>query len=150
MALEPITRKEKIIAGENLEPITRLEKFLKEYGGSGGSGGGGGGVTTLHINVTAINMETMEATFTADKTPLEMQEASVSGPVWCVVTFAAGIMSEEAVLIGVPPAWYEGGQPAFGETVFNVHGDNGNNKHGYVVRRGTPDKWIFDVTQFAG
>ena len=36
MALEPITRKEKIIAGENLEPITRLEKFLKEYGGSGG------------------------------------------------------------------------------------------------------------------
>ena len=43
MALEPITRKEKIIAGENLEPITRLEKFLKEYGGSGGSGGGGGG-----------------------------------------------------------------------------------------------------------
>ena len=40
MALEPITRKEKIIAGENLEPITRLEKFLKQYGGSGGSGGG--------------------------------------------------------------------------------------------------------------
>ncbi len=38
MALEPITRKEKIIAGENLEPITRLEKFLKEYGGSGGGG----------------------------------------------------------------------------------------------------------------
>ena len=36
MELEPITRKEKIIAGENLEPITRLEKFLKEYGGSGG------------------------------------------------------------------------------------------------------------------
>ena len=43
MALEPITRKEKIIAGENLEPITRLEKFLKEYGGSGSSGGGAGG-----------------------------------------------------------------------------------------------------------
>ena len=29
MALEPITRKEKIIAGKDLEPITRLEKFLK-------------------------------------------------------------------------------------------------------------------------
>lgn len=42
MALEPITRKEKIIAGENLEPITRLEKFLKEYVGSGGGGGGSG------------------------------------------------------------------------------------------------------------
>ena len=36
MALEPITRKEKIIAGEDLQPITRLEKFLKEYGGSDG------------------------------------------------------------------------------------------------------------------
>lgn len=42
MALEPITRKEKIIAGENLEPITRMEQFLKQYGGSGGSGGGSG------------------------------------------------------------------------------------------------------------
>ena len=41
MALEPITRKEKIIAGENLEPITRMEQFLKKFGGSGGSGGGG-------------------------------------------------------------------------------------------------------------
>ena len=30
MALEPITRKEKIIAGENLEPITRLEIEGKE------------------------------------------------------------------------------------------------------------------------
>ena len=39
MALEPITRKEKIIAGENLEPITRMEQFLKKFGGSGGSGG---------------------------------------------------------------------------------------------------------------
>lgn len=39
MALEPITRQEKIIAGENLTPITRLEKFLKQYGGGSGSGG---------------------------------------------------------------------------------------------------------------
>ena len=36
MALEPITRKEKIIAGENLEPITRMEQFLKKFGGGGG------------------------------------------------------------------------------------------------------------------
>ena len=148
MALEPITRKEKIIAGENLEPITRLEKFLKEYGGSGGSGGGGG-VTILHINVTAVNRETMEATFTADKTPLEMQQASATGPIWCVVAFAAGLMAEEAVSIGVPPAWY-GGQPAFGSTTANAHNDNGNNKTGYVVRRGGPDRWIFDATQFGG
>lgn len=39
MALEPITRQEKIIAGQDLTPITRLEMFLKQYGG-GGSGGG--------------------------------------------------------------------------------------------------------------
>ena len=36
MELKPITRQEKIIAGQDLTPITRLEKFLKEYGGSGG------------------------------------------------------------------------------------------------------------------
>lgn len=41
MALEPITRQEKIIAGQDLTPITRLEKFLKQFGGgSGGSGAG--------------------------------------------------------------------------------------------------------------
>lgn len=39
MALEPITRQEKIIAGQDLTPITRMEKFLKEFGGGGGSGG---------------------------------------------------------------------------------------------------------------
>ena len=36
MALEPITRQEKIIAGQDLEPITRMEMFLKQYGGGGG------------------------------------------------------------------------------------------------------------------
>ena len=38
MALEPITRQEKIIAGQDLKPITRMEMFLKQYGG-GSSGG---------------------------------------------------------------------------------------------------------------
>lgn len=38
MALEPITRQEKIIAGQDLTPITRMEKFLKNFGGSGGGG----------------------------------------------------------------------------------------------------------------
>lgn len=38
MALEPITRKEKIIAGQDLTPITRLEMFLKQFGGGGGGG----------------------------------------------------------------------------------------------------------------
>lgn len=36
MALEPITRQEKIIAGQDLTPITRMEKFLKQFGGGGG------------------------------------------------------------------------------------------------------------------
>ena len=36
MELEPITRKEKIIAGQDLTPITRLEMFLKQFGGGGG------------------------------------------------------------------------------------------------------------------
>ena len=35
MALEPITRQEKIIAGQDLTPITRMEKFLKDFGGGG-------------------------------------------------------------------------------------------------------------------
>lgn len=35
MALEPITRQEKIIAGQDLEPITRMEMFLKNFGGGG-------------------------------------------------------------------------------------------------------------------
>ena len=42
MELEPITRKEKIIAGQDLTPITRMEKFLKDFGGGGGGGSGGG------------------------------------------------------------------------------------------------------------
>ena len=40
--MDAITRKEKIISGENLEPLTREEWFLKEYGG-----GGGGGTTVV-------------------------------------------------------------------------------------------------------
>ena len=40
MALEPITRQEKIIAGQDLTPITRMEMFLKNFGGGGGGDGG--------------------------------------------------------------------------------------------------------------
>lgn len=153
MALEPITRQEKIIAGQDLTPITRLEMFLKQFGGSGGSGGGsgGGGVTTLHINVTAVNMETMEATFTADKTPAEMQQASVNGPIWCVVTFAAGIMSEEAKSLCVPPAWEYNNTVAFGSVTVPVHDKDGEN-HVFFAVSGTysNDKWSIDLRAFAG
>ena len=73
MELEPITRKEKIIAGENLEPITRLEKFLKEYGGSGGSGGGGG---VFRVNFTPTNELNK---YSADKTFAEIVAAYKGG-----------------------------------------------------------------------
>ena len=116
-------------------------------------GGGGsvptGGVTTLHINVTAVNFETMEATFTADKTPLEMKQASVEGPVWCVVTIAAGLMGKDAVSVGVPPAWYSAGVVAFGGVTASAHNENGNNKTGYAVRAGTTG-WLVDLTLFGG
>lgn len=76
MALEPITRQEKIIAGQDLTPITRLEKFLKNFGGSGGGGG------TFIVNVTVADDG---ATCTADKTFAEMEEAYLSGKVLKVV-----------------------------------------------------------------
>ena len=148
MALEPITRQEKIIAGQDLEPITRMEMFLKNFGGGGGSAPAAGGVTTLHINVTAANFETMEATFTADKTPAEMNQAALNGPVWCVVSFAAGIMDEAALSMGVPPAFY-GGWAAFGFGIASAHADDGNNVSGYAVREGGSDNWIVDLNQFA-
>ena len=123
-------------------------EFEKRAGGNIGSHSGGE-ITTLHINVTALNLETTEATFTADKTPAEMLQASANGPIWCTITFAAGIMAEEAVSIGVPPAWY-GSSPAFGSMTANAHNDNGNNKTGYAVRSVGSDRWIFDATQFGG
>ena len=151
MALEPITRQEQIIAGKGLEPITRMEKFLKEYGGSGGSGGGSGGVTTLHINVTAVNLETMNATFTADKTPAEMQQASVNGPIWCVVTFAAGVISEEAWSIGIPPAWYRFDMVSFGTMTLPAHDKKGDNDvTSAVFGISSNDEWDIDLRTFSG
>ena len=150
MGLEPITRKEKIIAGENLEPITRLEKFLKEYGGSGGSGGGSGGVTTLHINITAINTETGEPIFTADKTPAEMQQAAATGPIWCIVTFEAGTMIDKTLSISVPPAWKNAGEVAFGMKVKTTHNSDNNNEVFYFVARENAYRWILDLNAFSG
>ena len=147
MELKPITRQEKIIAGQDLEPITRMEMFLKNFGGGGGSAPAAGGVTTLHINVTAVNMETMKATFTADKTPAEMAQATATGPVWCVVTFAAGIMDDSAVSIGVPPAWLRG-EVAFGVTTAIVHNGDGSNKIAYAVRGGFSNSWILKLDAF--
>lgn len=107
----------------------------------------GGGITTLHINVTAVNRETMEATFAADKTPTEMQQASANGPTWCVVSFAAGVMAEEAISIGIPPVW-QGQCPSFGGVTPLVHKENGNNDFICAVRGFNSDEWIIDLRAF--
>lgn len=69
MALEPITRQEKIIAGQDLEPITRMEMFLKNFGGGGGSGG------AFVVTITEIGGKT----YSADKTFEEIVSAVEKG-----------------------------------------------------------------------
>ena len=107
----------------------------------------GGGATTLHINITGINAETMKATFTADKTTTEMSQAAANGPIWCVISFAAGLMGEEAVSIGLPPAW-EGYGTSFGGMTASVHKENGNNDIVCAVSGFPPDEWIIDLRAF--
>lgn len=119
---------------------------LDENGVLSVSGGGGGGVTTLHINVTALNVETLEATFTADKTPKEMLQASLNGPTWCVVTFEAGTMEPHAVSIGLPPAW-AGFEPAFGLVITIGHDADGDNQIIYAVKQHA-NKWVLDLMAF--
>lgn len=126
------------------------ENGVLSVSGGGSGGGGSGEVTTLHINVTAVNRETMEATFTADKTPTEMQQASVNGPTWCVVTFAAGVMSEESKSIGVPPAWIDSNTVAFGSVTLPVHNKNGDNDVTCAVSGAPMDGWTMELTAFAG
>lgn len=148
MALEPITRQEKIIAGQDLTPITRMEMFLKQFGGGGGgSVPAAGGVTTLHINITAINPGTMEVTFNADKTPNEMLQASVNGPIWCVVTFEAGTMQDHDISIGLPPSG-SGSNLAFGLVIARVHDENGNNEIFYAVSQKSLTAWIVNMNAF--
>ena len=108
-----------------------------------GGGGGDSGVTTLHIYVSAIDRETHNHTFTADKTPTEMQ--FITTPTWCVMTFAAGVFGENEASFGVPPAWGSG-SPTFGY-VYN-HQDNTDE---YVVSGniGT-NEWKIDFRLFGG
>ena len=121
----------------------------KLCGGGGGSVPTAGGVTTLHINVTAVNLDAMiVTTSTADKTPEEMEQASLNGPIWCVVTFAAGVLSEKAVSICLPPA-YSGSSVAFGMLVGYDHEEDGTNKVIYAVTPGgdiTP--WSINLMAF--
>ena len=120
---------------------------LDENGVLSVSGGGSGGATTLHINVTSINPETMKATFTADKTPNEMLQASVNGPIWCVVTFEAGTMGDHAVSIGLPPAWADF-DLAFGLVIKKGHNETGNNEILYAVSHKSSVAWIVNLNAF--
>ena len=106
-----------------------------------------GGVTTLRINVTSMDFGTGKPIFTADKTPMEMLRASANGPVWCVISFAAGLMGEEAASFGVPPTW-GAGLPTFGTSVRIRHQEDGNNKISDVVTSELPNTWILDLTTF--
>ena len=84
MALEPITRQEKIIAGENLTPITRMEMFLKNFGGGGGGSSGGG---VFRVNLTPTNQENQ---YSADKTYAEIVAAHKGGMEVQAVTVESG------------------------------------------------------------
>ena len=112
-----------------------------------GQSEGGGGATTLHINVTGINTETMRAIITADKTPAEIKQAALDGPVWCVVSVPAGILAAEALTIGVPPTW-NGMNIAFGVVQALVHDSDGDNIIVYVVRPLDDDTWLLDLNAF--
>ena len=121
---------------------------LDENGVLSVSGGASSGaITTLHIDISAINAETMEASFTADKTPAEMYHASLNGPIWCVVTFAAGTMENKEWSIGLPPAWC-GNDVAFGMAVRITHDQDGSNKISYLVAREDSEIWRLDLGAF--
>ena len=108
-----------------------------------GGGGGDSGVTTLHIYVSAIDQETHNPIFTADKTPKEMQ--SVVTPTWCVITFAVGVFGENEVSIGVPPAW-GAGVPRFGYIY-----DNKENMDIYIVLGDVnTNEWQIDLISLLG
>ena len=105
----------------------------------------GGGITTLHIDVTAVNRETLEPTFTADKTPTEILQASANGPTWCVLTFEAGTMFDTTKSVGIPPALC-GSNVAFGMKVGTMHNSDGDNEISYFVARENAVRWILDLT----
>ena len=107
-----------------------------------GGGGGDSGVTTLHIHISAIDQETKNPTFTADKTPTDML---VTTPTWCVITFAAGLFGENEASFGVPPAWGSA-EPNFGYTY-----DTKENMDKYVVAGNlSTNEWEIDLTSFGG
>ena len=80
MALEPITRQEKIIAGKDLEPVTRMEMFLKQYGG------GGGGASSSDVFIIHATPDETYTNAQLDKTAEQIYEAYQSGK-YCLACF---------------------------------------------------------------
>lgn len=76
-----------------------------------------------------------------------MQQALVTGPIWCVITFAAETSGDNPVTFGLPPAWHPT-LPAFGYVVVPGHKENGNNDNLYAVRGGTDNTWLIDLSAF--
>lgn len=112
----------------------------------GETGAGGAGVTTLHVNVTAINLETepATATFTTDKTPSEMLQAALNGLVRCVCTVEAGVLDESSVAFTIPQAWASLGKIAFGQVVNPSHVNTSYHEDNYVLS-GFGTEWDMDV-----
>lgn len=115
--------------GLTVDPVTRTV--------SADGGGGDSGVTTLHIYISAINMETLTPTFTADKTPKEMYEAR--NPTWCIVTFGPGTFVENEYTVCVPPALY-GTDIAFGYAY-----DPSDGKNKWLVYQDGQERWKLDL-----
>ena len=119
MELEPITRKEKIIAGQDLTPITRLEKFLKQYGG----GGGGGFEYDFIIKSTDGESYTFE-TGTYDSIMQKLGSQPITGK---FIVYAEGVARADADCIYIE---YMGGQlivyvfSGRGYTKFAINQDN--------------------------
>lgn len=136
MALEPITRKEKIIAGQDLTPITRLEKFLKQFGG----GGGGGsvpkpltfdympeGYPSKSVQTTTL-MEEQELAFALMQDPI--YGATLQSPLEIVVskTYAVKWDGNEYECVCV----VSGNGPAFGNMSIIGSGDDTGEPFLYV------------------
>ena len=92
MALEPITRQEKIIAGQDLEPITRMEKFLKQYGG------GSGFEYDFIVKITDGNTLTLE-TGTYDSIRAKVGRQPVKGKVISIFEGGAKTADMDCILV---------------------------------------------------
>lgn len=77
--LTPITRKEKILNGEDLEPITRLEYFLQKAIGEGGSGSGGSSLPPYTTSDIGKSLTVVQGTETVVVVPEQTVTSDANG-----------------------------------------------------------------------